>query len=64
MAVNNRWKCIVKADGTAMLFDIHETFGIAEKNDVADQNPDVLAHISDYLTSNKITNRYVCVPEE
>jgi len=46
-----------------MLFDIHETFGIAEKNDVADQHPDVLAHLTDYVGRNRISKRYVCIPE-
>jgi len=59
-----RWKCIRKSDGSTMLFDIHETFGISERNDVSDQRPDVVAHISDYLTRNKVSKRFVCIPEE
>ena len=58
-----RYKCIFKSDGTALLFDIHETFGISEKNDIADQHPEIVAHISDYLARNKIAKRRVCIPE-
>jgi arylsulfatase A-like enzyme len=58
-----RWKCVFQSDGTAMLFDIHATFGVAEQDDVADEHPEVVAHISDYVKANGLTQRHVCMPE-
>jgi len=58
-----RWKCVFKSDGTVMLFDIHETFGISERHDVAGEHPDVVARIAEYLARHGISKRHVCMPE-
>ena len=59
-----KWKCVFRTDGPPMLFDTHGTFGISEQNDIADQHPEVIAQITDYVNANAPTKRYVCVPDK
>ena len=54
-----RWKAVLQTDGTVMLFDILEPFGISEQNEVAEANPEVTAKILDYVKKNEITARYL-----
>ncbi|GAI82826.1 unnamed protein product, partial [marine sediment metagenome] len=58
-----RWKAVVPADGDVELYDIHETFGISEHNNVAEENPEILEAISKYLVENNIEQRHVLMPE-
>lgn len=58
-----RWKCVLPADGRAMLFDVHGPFGISEQDDVAARHPEVIAAITSYFEANDITARRVCVPD-
>ena len=57
-----RWKAAVPASGDIELYDIHETFGISEHNNVAAENPEILESISKYLTENNIEQRHVLIP--
>ncbi|MCK5000647.1 MAG: sulfatase [Anaerohalosphaera sp.] len=57
-----RWKYIVKTDGSIMLFDIHQVFGISEHFEVSKENPEVVEQIRSYLKENNITARHVAMP--
>ena len=59
-----RWKYVVNTDGSAMLFDIHATFGISEQDDVAEEHPEVVAKITGYLETNNATARRVLMPDD
>jgi arylsulfatase A-like enzyme len=59
-----RWKAIFQANGEVLLFDIHAIFGISEHNNVANEHPEIIKQISDYLRKNGITSRHVNMPEE
>ena len=54
-----RWKCIFTANGNVLLFDIHETFGISEHNNVAEKYPQVTEKIRQYVEGNRIDDRHV-----
>jgi len=56
-----RWKCLIKSDGSIMLFDIHESFGISEQNNIAAENPEIIKLILTHLDKNKIKDRYVTI---
>jgi len=58
-----RWKAAIPVNGNIELYDIHETFGISEHNNVADENPDILKAITRYIAENNIENRNVLIPE-
>ncbi len=40
-----RWKCVLRADGEAQLFDLHAPMGIAEQEDLAAARPQVVTDI-------------------
>jgi arylsulfatase A-like enzyme len=58
-----RWKCVFPVEGEPMLFDYHGVFGISEQNDLAAENPEVVAAIQEYLDRSGITSRRVNMPE-
>jgi len=58
-----RWKAAIRADGDMELYDIRETFGISEHNNVAGKNPEIVEAISKYLLENQIEQRHVIIPE-
>lgn len=58
-----RWKAVLLSNGDMELYDIHETFGISEHNNVAAQNPDIVKAINEYLTLNNIEQRHVLMSE-
>jgi arylsulfatase A-like enzyme len=57
-----RWKAAIPVNGYIELYDIHETFGISEHNNVAGENPEILEAISKYLHENSIEQRHVLMP--
>ncbi len=57
------WKALIEETGDIELYDIHETFGISEQNEVSEANPDVVASILKYLDENNIDQRHVLIPE-
>ncbi len=58
-----RWKAAVPESGGIELYDIHETFGISEHNNVAGENPEILEVINKYLAENNIEQRHVFIPQ-
>jgi len=58
-----RWKCIFMSGGDVLLFDIHDTFGISEHNNVVAENAPVIDRIRTYVKDNNITDRHVNMPE-
>lgn len=58
-----KWKAVITANGDMELYDIHETFGISEHNNVAEENPEIVETISKYLVENNIEQRHVMIPE-
>ncbi len=58
-----KWKAAFRSNGEVELYDIHETFGISEQNNVADQNPEILEAISGYLKGQDPDRRHVLMPE-
>ncbi|MCK4748593.1 MAG: sulfatase-like hydrolase/transferase, partial [Bacteroidales bacterium] len=58
-----RWKAAIPDSGDIELFDIRETFGIAEQNNVAEANSEIIQSIRNYLDENSITQRHVLIPE-
>ena len=58
-----RWKCIFMSGGDVLLFDIHDTFGISEHNNVLGENAPVIDRIRTYVKDNNITDRHVNMPE-
>jgi len=46
-----------------MLFDILAPMGISEQTEVAEEHPDVISYIREYLEKNRITARHVTIPE-
>jgi arylsulfatase A-like enzyme len=58
-----RWKAAIPDSGDIELFDIQETFGIAEQNNVAEANPEVIDSIVKYLDENSMEQRHVLIPE-
>jgi hypothetical protein len=58
-----KWKAAIRSDGDMELYDIHETFGVSEHNNVAGTNPEIVEAISKYLIENRIEQRHVLIPE-
>ena len=58
-----QWKCIFMTEGDILLFDMHETFGISEHNNVAAENAQVTNRIRQYLKDNDLHDRHVTMPE-
>jgi arylsulfatase A-like enzyme len=58
-----KWKAAVPVSGEVDLYDIHETFGISEHNNVAENNPGILKTITKYLSDNGIEQRHVLIQE-
>jgi arylsulfatase A-like enzyme len=54
-----RWKLVIGADDSNMLFDMHAQFGISEQTDVAADHPEVIKRIRDVLSAENITDRHV-----
>jgi len=54
---------VILANGVMELYDIYETFGISEHNNVAEENPEIIETISKYLVENKIEQRHVMISE-
>ena len=59
-----RYKMVVTAEGSAMLFDMRGRFGISEQFDLAEERPQIVAAIREYLKKNEITDRHVTMPGE
>ena len=57
-----KWKYVRKTDGTRMLFDMHQMFGISEQFDVAAENPEIVERIERRLRTGSITARHVVLP--
>ena len=58
-----RYKAVIAGDGSMMLFDILAPMGISEQTEVAEEHPDVISYIREYLEKNRITARHVTIPE-
>jgi arylsulfatase A-like enzyme len=58
-----RYKAVVAGDESMMLFDILAPMGISEQTDVAQEHPNVVSYIRDYLEKSRITTRHVTIPE-
>lgn len=54
-----KWKCVIPVEGKPLLFDYQATFGISEQNDVAAENPKVVAAIQAFLKQNQINRRRI-----
>jgi arylsulfatase A-like enzyme len=58
-----KWKAIVRSNGNIELYNIHETFGISEHNEVAGEHPEIVASIRTYLADNDTKHRHVLIPD-
>ncbi len=58
-----KWKGLITARGEMELYDIHETFGISEQNNIARENPEIVEAIHRYLAEHHIEQRHVLIPE-
>ncbi len=58
-----RWKCVLRADGTANLFDLHAPMGISEQDDLAAKRPEVVAEIRAQLERLELEERFVALPD-
>ena len=58
-----RWKGLITDSGDMELYDIHATFGIAEQNNIAAENPEIVNAIRKHLAENYLEQRHVMIPE-
>ena len=58
-----KWKAVVRSNGNIELYNIHETFGISEHNEVAGEHPEIVASIRTYLADNDTKHRHVLIPD-
>ena len=51
-------------EGDILLFDMHDTFGISEHNNVAAEHAHVIDRIRQYVKDNNRYERHVTMPED